>query len=95
MFSIKDVNILLKLDGLLKTSLSFFYWVFDLILIALGNEYNCHTIIYEYTRTNLWTIDLSKDNGNYEKTLYFVKTDFNDLDVVTTAEPTDRNWKWL
>ena len=33
--------------------------------------------------------DLSKDNDNYEKTLYFAKTGSNDLDVVIPAEPTE------
>ena len=33
--------------------------------------------------------DLSKDNDNYEKTLYFAKTDLNHLDVVVPAEPTE------
>ena len=33
--------------------------------------------------------DLSKDNDNYEKILYFAKTDLNDLDVAIPAEPTE------
>ena len=28
-------------------------------------------------------------NGNYEKTLYFAKTNLNHLDVVIPAEPTE------
>ena len=60
-----------------------------LFLIALGNAYNCHTIIYECTRTHLWTTDLSEDNGKCEKTLYFAKTDLNHLEVVIPAEPTE------
>ena len=35
----------------------------------------------------MWPTDLSKDNGYYEKTLYFAKTDLNHLDVVIPAEP--------
>ena len=46
-------------------------------------------MIYECTRTHSWTTDLSKDSGNYEKTLYFAKTDLNHLDVVIPAEPTE------
>ena len=37
----------------------------------------------------MWTTDLSMDNGNYEKTLYFAKSDLNHLDVVISAEPTE------
>ena len=33
--------------------------------------------------------DLSKDSGNYEKTLYSAKTDLNHLDVVILAESTE------
>ena len=58
-------------------------------MIALGNAYNCRTIIYECATTHLWTTDLSKDNGNYEKTLYFAKTGCNHLDVVIPVEPTE------
>ena len=58
-------------------------------MTCFGNAYNCHAIIYECTRTHLWTTDLSKDIGNYEKTLYFAKTDLNHLDVVIPAEPTE------
>ena len=58
-------------------------------MIALGNAYNCRTTIYACTRTHLWTTDLSKDNGNYEKTLYFAKADLNHLDVVIPTEPTE------
>ena len=61
----------------------------DLFLIALENAYNCRTIIYRCIRTHLWTTDLSMDNGNYEKTLYFAKSDLNHLDVVIPAEPTE------
>ena len=58
-------------------------------MTCFGNAYNCHAIIYECTRTHLWTTDLSKDIGNYEKTLYFAKTDLNHLNVVIPAEPTE------
>ena len=58
-------------------------------MIALGNAYNCRTIIYECTRTHLRTTALSKDNGNYEKTLYFAKIDLNHLDVVIPVELTE------
>ena len=61
----------------------------DLYLIALGNAYNCRTIIYECTRTHLWTTALRKDNGNYEKTLYFAKIDLNHVDVVIPVELTE------
>ena len=87
-FSTKDVNVLSELDSFLKTPLTYYNKdTVDLFLIALGNAYNCRTIIYECTRTHLWKIDLSKDSGNYEKTLYFAKTDLNHLDVVIPAEP--------
>ena len=87
-FSNKDVNILLELDSFLKTPLKYYNKdTVHLFLRALGNAYNCPTIIYECTRTHLWTTDLSKDNGNYEKTLYFAKAGLNHLDVVTSTEP--------
>ena len=87
-FFTKDVNVLSELDSFLKIPLKYYNTV-DLFAIALGNAYNCRTIIYECTRTRLWTTDLSKDSGNYEKTLYFAKTDLNHLDVVIPAEPTE------
>ena len=40
----------------------------------------------------MWTTRkarVSRDNGNYEKTLYFAKTDLNHLDVVIPSEPTE------
>ena len=56
--------------------------------MAHGNVYSCCTIIYECTRTHLWTTDLSKGNGSYEKnTLYFAKINVHHLDVVIPAEP--------
>ena len=58
-------------------------------MTALGKAYDCRTITYECTRTHLWTTDLSKSNKEYEKTLYFSKTDLNHLDVVIPAEPTE------
>ena len=88
--STKDVNVLSELDSFLKTPLKYYNKdTVDLFLIALGNAYNCRTIIYECTSTHLWKTDLSKDSGNYEKTLYFAKTDLNHLDVVVPAEPTE------
>ena len=91
MFSTKDVNVFLsELDSFLKIPLKYNNKdTVDLFLIALGNAYNCRTIIYECTSTHLWKTDLSKDSGNYEKTLYFAKTDLNHLDVVIPAEPTE------
>ena len=81
-FSTKDENVLLELDSLLKTPIKYYNKdTIGLFLIALRDAYNCRTIIYECTRTHLRTIDLSKDNGNYEKTPH--------LDVVVTAEPTE------
>ena len=81
-FSTKDENVLLELDSLLKTPIKYYNKdIIGLFLIALRDAYNCRTIIYECTRTHLWTIDLSKDNGNYEKTPH--------LDVVITAERTE------
>ena len=81
-FSTKDENVLLELDSLLKTPIKYYNKdTIGLFLIALRDAHNCYTIIYECTRTHLWTIDLSKDNGNFEKIPH--------LDVVITAEPTE------
>ena len=40
-------------------------------------------------QNTLVVTDLSKDNDNYEKKLYFAKTNLNHLDVVIPAEPTE------
>ena len=56
-FSTKDVNVLSELDSFLKTPFKYYNKdTVDLFLIALGNAYNCRTIIYECTRTHLWQL---------------------------------------
>ena len=73
-FSTKDVNVLLELNSFLKTPPKYYKKdTVDLFLLALRNSYNCRTIIYECTRTYLRATDLSKDNGNCEKSTVFYK----------------------
>ena len=42
--------------------------------------------MYQYPLFGNW---FKQGSGNYEKTLYFAKTDLNHLDVVIPAEPTE------
>ena len=48
--------------------------------MAFGNAYHCK-IVYESTETNTWTNDLHNNNTQYEKVLYFAKTELSHLDV--------------
>ena len=44
---------------------------------------NC---IYEYTKINTWTNDLRNNKRQYEKVLYFAKTELSHLDLVVDSK---------
>ena len=82
-FSSADVNILTELDLFLTNPLKHYNMdTVDLFLIALGNSYTCKTIIYHCDSERTWTTDICDPNKDYNKTLYFAKTNLSHLDLV-------------
>ena len=82
-FSSNEVDILIELDNFLKNPLKYYNSdTVDLFLMALGNAYQCRIIVYKCTETNKWTNDLRNNKTQYEKVLYFAKTELSHLDLV-------------
>ena len=54
--------------------------------MALGNAYQCRIIVYECTETNTWTNDLRNNKAQYDKVLYFAKTELSHLDLVVDSK---------
>ena len=82
-FSPADVNILTELDLFLTNPLKHYNAdTADLLLIALGNSYTCKTIIYHCDGERTWTTYMPDENKDYNKTLYFAKTNLSHLDLV-------------
>ena len=54
--------------------------------MALGNAYQCRIIVYECTETNTWTNDLRNNKAQYDKVLYFAKTELSHLHLVVDSK---------
>ena len=54
--------------------------------MALGNAYQCRIVVHECTETNTWTNDLRNNKTQYEKVLYFAKTEPSHLDLVVVSK---------
>ena len=58
----------------------------DLLLIALGNSYACKTIVYRCTEKDTWTTNINNAEKHYSKTLYFVMTDKDHVDLILNTD---------
>ena len=87
-FSSNEVNILTELEKFLKNPLKYYNsnTTVDLFLMALGNAYQCRIIVYECTETNTWTNDLRNNKAQYDKVLYFAKTELSHLHLVVDSK---------
>ena len=82
-FSSDKVNVLTELDRFLAKPLQYYNSdTVDLFLIALGNSYACNTIVYRCTEKDTWTTNINNPEKYYTKTLYFVMTDKDHVDLV-------------
>ena len=82
-FSSNEVDISTELDNFLKNPLKYYNSdTVDLFLMALGNACQYRIVVFECTETNTWTNDLRNNKTQYEKVLYFAKTELSHLDLV-------------
>ena len=69
-FSSNEVNTLTELDNFLKNLLKYYNSdTVDLLLITLGNAFQCRIVVYQCTETNAWTNDL-RDNKSSTKRFF-------------------------
>eukprot|EP00112_Aurelia_sp_Birch-Aquarium-sp1_P005421 Seg1616.2 transcript_id=Seg1616.2/GoldUCD/mRNA.D3Y31 product="hypothetical protein" protein_id=Seg1616.2/GoldUCD/D3Y31 len=82
-FCRENVDLLLELDSFLKHPLQYFNTdSCDTFLMAIGNAMKCNTIILQSSIESCWTVNLSKAENNYSKTIYFARSLSDHFDVV-------------
>ena len=86
-FSSDEVNILTELDNFLKNPFKYYNSdTVDMFLMTLGNAYQCRIVVYECSETNIWTNDLRNNKTQYEKVLYFAKTELPHFNLVVDSK---------
>ena len=82
-FCRENVDLLFELNSFLKKPLEYFNTdSCDTSLMAVGNAMKCNTVILQSSSDKCWTVNLTKAENNFSRTIFFARSLSDHFDVV-------------